>query len=44
MQTFFKSTRGLSLLININWDRLIYLATVVCALLLGAWIGSNAPY
>lgn len=44
MQTLVNSTRGLSLLINLNWDRLIYLATVICALLLGAWIGSHAPY
>lgn len=44
MNTIVKSTRGLSVLININWDRLLYVTTVVFALALGAWIGTHAPF
>ncbi|WP_397543159.1 hypothetical protein [Roseovarius salis] len=32
--------RGLGVLLTVNWDRLIYLATIVLALLAGAYIGS----
>ena len=39
MQTLANGYRGLSLVMMLNWDRLIYLATIVVALLLGAWIG-----
>lgn len=43
MNTIARSARGLRLLININWDRLLYIATVVFALALGAFIGSHPP-
>ena len=32
--------RGLSLLMEINWDRLLYIATIAFALGAGAWIGT----
>jgi hypothetical protein len=32
--------RGLSVLFDLNWDRLVYLATIFGALMLGAFIGS----
>ena len=32
--------RGLSLLVNVNWDRLIYFATIAAALMAGAFVGS----
>lgn len=31
---------GLSLVMVLNWDRLLYLTTIAVALLLGAWLGS----
>ncbi|MBL4812054.1 MAG: hypothetical protein JKX69_06795 [Rhodobacteraceae bacterium] len=34
------STKGLTLLININWDRLFYLAAIVFLLGASAWIGT----
>ena len=40
MQTIAAGYRGVSLLIGLNWDRLLYLATIAGALALGAWIGS----
>ena len=40
MQTITAGYQGVSLLVNLNWDRLLYLATIAGALLLGAWIGS----
>lgn len=40
MQTLTSGYRGFSLLMILNWDRLIYLATIVLALLFGAWVGS----
>ncbi len=40
MQTLSASYKGVSLLVNLNWDRMIYLASIVAALWLGAWIGS----
>jgi len=40
MQTILDSTRGLSLLAFLNWDRVFYLGTVLLALLAGAWIGT----
>ena len=42
MQTIQNSYRGLSLLVDINWDRLLYVATIAAALLLGAYFGSLA--
>ena len=40
MQTLQHSYRGFSLLMTLNWDRLLYLATIACALAAGAWLGS----
>ena len=40
MQTITAGYQGVSLLVNLNWDRLLYLGTIVGALLLGAWVGS----
>ncbi len=42
MQTIQNSYRGLSLLVDINWDRLLYIATIATALLAGAFFGSLA--
>ncbi|MDU8913040.1 hypothetical protein [Aestuariicoccus sp. MJ-SS9] len=40
MQTIQDGYRGLSLLVSINWDRLLYTATIVGALFFGAYLGS----
>lgn len=40
MRTIAAGFQGVSLLVNLNWDRLIYLATIVVALLAGAWVGA----
>jgi hypothetical protein len=40
MQTIKSSYRGLSLLMDINWDRGLYAATICFALAAGAFIGS----
>jgi hypothetical protein len=40
MQTITAGYQGVSLLVNLNWDRLIYLGTIVGALGLGASVGS----
>lgn len=40
MQQIVGGYRGLSLLFNLNWDRMVYLATILVALMLGAFIGS----
>lgn len=40
MQTITAGYRGVSLLVNLNWDRLIYLGTIAGALMMGAWVGS----
>jgi len=42
MQTMVAGYRGLSLLVDLNWDRLLYLATIIGALMIGAFIGSLA--
>ncbi|MFU8863732.1 MAG: hypothetical protein ACNA7O_07440 [Rhodobacterales bacterium] len=36
MQTIQNSARGLGLLLSLNWDRLLYLATILLALSAGA--------
>jgi len=41
MQTIAAGYKGVSLLVNLNWDRLMYLATIGVALGLGAYIGSQ---
>jgi len=40
MQTLAAGYNGVSLLVNLNWDRLLYLAMIAFALGLGAWIGA----
>jgi hypothetical protein len=40
MKTMKTSYRGLSLLIDLNWDRCLYLGTLAFALGAGAYIGS----
>ncbi len=40
MQQIVSGYRGISLLVNVNWDRILYLATIVIALLLGTFVGS----
>ena len=40
MQTLQTGYRGLSLLFDLNWDRLFYIATIAGALMLGAFVGS----
>jgi hypothetical protein len=42
MQTLHNGYRGLSLLIGLNWDRLLYLATIAAALWAGAVVGRLA--
>ncbi|WP_281982328.1 hypothetical protein [Thalassorhabdomicrobium marinisediminis] len=41
MQTITAGYQGVSLLVNLNWDRLLYLGTIAVALGLGAWVGSH---
>jgi len=40
MQQIVSGYRGLSLLWDVNWDRILYLATIAFALMAGAFIGS----
>ena len=40
MQAIATNYKGLSLLVNLNWDRLLYIGTIAGALLLGAYVGS----
>ncbi|MCX8225031.1 MAG: hypothetical protein OTI35_03075 [Sulfitobacter sp.] len=40
MQTIKTSYRGLSLLMDLNWDRVLYLGTLAFALAAGAFLGS----
>jgi len=40
MQTLQSSYRGLSLVMALNWDLILYLATIAFALMAGAYIGS----
>ncbi|WP_023850500.1 hypothetical protein [Ponticoccus alexandrii] len=40
MQTLSAGYRSMSLLVTINWDRLLYIATVVFALFFGAYFGT----
>ena len=44
MQTLTAGYQGVSLLVNLNWDRLLYLATIAFALGLGTWVGSLQTY
>ena len=40
MQAVQDGYRGLSLLMDLNWDRILYVSTIVLALGAGAWLGS----
>lgn len=40
MQQIVSGYRGLSLLFNLNWDRLLFLSMIMIALLLGGFLGS----
>ena len=40
MQNILRGYRGLGLLFDLNWDRLLYLLTILFALLAGAFFGS----
>ncbi|QFS83305.1 hypothetical protein FIU97_10740 [Roseivivax sp. THAF40] len=40
MQTLQQGYRGLELLWNLNWDRLLYVCTIIFALCFGAFLGS----
>ncbi len=40
MQTINAGMRSLNLLVTINWDRLLYVSTIVLALFFGAYLGS----
>ena len=42
MQAMQNGYRGLSLLMDLNWDRALYVTTIAIALCAGAWIGSLA--
>lgn len=40
MQTINSGYRSLSLLVNLNWDRLLYICTIIFALFFGAFLGT----
>lgn len=40
MQAIQSSYRGLSLLMALNWDRVLYVGTIALALFAGAYLGS----
>ena len=40
MQTFQTGYRGLRLLVDLNWDRGLYLGAMAAGLLLGLWLCS----
>ncbi|MEM6311432.1 MAG: hypothetical protein AAF754_15435 [Pseudomonadota bacterium] len=40
MQLIANGYRGLSLLVDVNWDRLVYLGTIALALAAGVFVGS----
>lgn len=39
MHTLHHSYRGFSLLMALNWDRIMYLTAIASALAAGAWLG-----
>lgn len=41
MQQIVSGYRGMSLLLNLNWDRILYLTTIAVALLLGGFLGAT---
>ena len=40
MNAIVENTRGLRLLVNLNRDRILYVATILVALAGGAWLGT----
>ncbi|MDA7424254.1 hypothetical protein [Thalassococcus lentus] len=40
MQTIQAGYRSMWLLVSINWDRLLYICTIVFALFFGAYLGA----
>lgn len=40
METMQHGYRGLSLLIDLNWDRFLYVGTIAFGLSAGAWIAA----
>ncbi|HKL06050.1 MAG TPA: hypothetical protein VJ929_09590 [Roseovarius sp.] len=42
MQLIFSGYRSMSLLFDLNWDRILYFATIAAGLLAGAFVGSFA--
>jgi len=40
MEMIHDGYRGLSVMVNLNWDRLVYLATIFAALMAGGYLGS----
>ena len=40
MHTLQQSYRGFTLMMELNWDRILYLLTICFALMAGAWLGS----
>ena len=42
MTVIVQGARGLSLLVDLNWDRLLYVATIAVALGAGAFVGALA--
>lgn len=41
MQTLSAGYRGFSLIMSLNWDRILYVGTIAGALMLGAYVGSS---
>ncbi len=41
MQPTENAHRGLSLVMNLNWDRIFFLGTIIVGLLAGAFLGST---
>jgi len=39
MHTLQNGYRGLSLLVDLNWDLILYLTTLLGALMIGAYVG-----
>ncbi|MHA6324052.1 hypothetical protein [Roseivivax sp. CAU 1753] len=40
MHSIQQGYRGLNLILNLNWDRILYVCTIVFALFFGAFLGS----
>lgn len=40
MQAIMERNKGLGVLVDLNWDRALYLLTILIALAAGAWVGS----